>query len=135
MNLINLVEDMDSWRACVSAVISIRITKTAENVSWSSGTASFCSRTLHFGVRYTLKAFMKAEVRRKFEDEGEEPTESVPVSNLGEWWFTGYLDCLVFRFAQGFQTNFSINVLPPFGQYYFRTYHIHHLCYCWLYII
>jgi hypothetical protein len=34
---------------------------------------------------------MKADVRRKFEDEGEEPTESVPVSNLGEWWFTGYL--------------------------------------------
>jgi len=32
MNWINLAADMDSWRAYVSAVMSIRITKTAENV-------------------------------------------------------------------------------------------------------
>jgi hypothetical protein len=38
---------------------------------------------------------MKAGVRRKFEDEGEKPTELVPVSNPGGWWFTGYLDCPV----------------------------------------
>lgn len=68
---------------------------TAENVYSSSGTTSFSSRTLLLGVRYTLKAFMKAGVRRKFEDEGEKPTELVPVSNPGGWWFTGYLDCPV----------------------------------------
>jgi len=31
----------------------------------------------------SLKAFLKAHVRRKLEDEGEEPTEPVPLSNPG----------------------------------------------------
>ena len=46
MNWINLVEDIDGWRACVSAVISIRVTKTTENVHSSSGATSLSSRTL-----------------------------------------------------------------------------------------
>jgi hypothetical protein len=42
MNLINLVEDMDSWRACVSAAaVSIGITKTAESVYCSSATTGW----------------------------------------------------------------------------------------------
>jgi hypothetical protein len=58
---------------------------------------------------------MKADVGRKFEDEGEEPAEPVPGSNPGGWWFT----VLFLRFAQFVQTNFS--VLPPIGQCHFRT--------------
>ena len=92
MNWINVAANMDCWRACVSAVISIRVTKTVEDIYSSSGTTSFSSRTLLRRVLYTPQAFMKADVRRLFEDEGEEPTESVPVSNPGGWWFTGYLD-------------------------------------------
>jgi len=53
MNWINLVEDMDSWRASESAVMhSIRVTKTAGSVCSSSGTTGFSRRTLFRGVRY-----------------------------------------------------------------------------------
>ena len=55
MNWINVVEDMDGWRASVSTVISIRVTKTAESVYSSSGTAAFSRRTLLRGVRYHWK--------------------------------------------------------------------------------
>jgi hypothetical protein len=62
---------------------------------------------------------MKADVRRQFEDEGEEPTEPVPFRILGDGGSLVILTVLLLRFAQFLQTNFS--VLPPIGQYHFLT--------------
>jgi len=55
MDWIGLAQDRDTWRTLVSAVMNLRVTWNAGNLSTSCKPVSFSRRTLHRGVsKWTL---------------------------------------------------------------------------------
>ena len=54
MDWIGLVQDRESWRTLVSAVMNLRVSRNAGNFLTSCKPLSFSRRTLHHGVsKYT----------------------------------------------------------------------------------